>query len=286
MLTFANPKQYLEAAQYVYSGVLSKPYPLLLHTSPVKTNPLSLQLLKDGSVIKQFGNESRKDIVREMPRPSHGLLEACICAAYAAYAAYHYKKYQSLTQNELARVQLLLLFKEVGRTSPLKISKQERERSASEFEKYCKHHFLYTHSEELKQDVLTLKEMDEHKTQQNLISQLLSQAHTTVQTALQKNAGQSSEYLKSLLKEVGLLRACEGIYDKKLFDFYHGDNPNDKNMDVLWLLKSLAALDITHSTINEKNADINYRPIQVNDDIWFSPSAFYNIDNTEKAEKR
>ncbi len=283
MLTFVNPKQFLDAAQFVYIGVLSKPY--TLHTTPVKSHPLSLQLLKDGSVIKQFGIESRKNTVREMPRPFHGLVVACITAAYAAYVAYNYKKYQSLTQSELARVQLLLLFKEVGRTSPSKISKQERERSALEFEKYCKQHSTHIDPEELEQDVLTIKEIDELKTQQNLISQLISQADTTVQTALHRNAAQSCEYLKSILKEVGLLRACEGIYDKKLFDFYHGDSSNDKNMDVLLLLQTLAALDIKQPTFNEKNPVVEYHPIQVKNDIWFSPTAFYNTHATDKVVK-
>ncbi len=283
-LTFVNPNQFLKAALYVYSGALSKPY--TLHATPVKTHPFSLQLLEDGSIVKQFGNESRQDIVREMPRPLHGLLTACIAAAYAAYIAYGDKKYQSLTKEELARVQLLLLFKEVGRTSPLKISKQERERSATEFEKYCEHHSIYTHSEELKQDMLTLKEIDEHKKQKNLLSKLISEADKTIIAALTKSAEQCNEYLKSLLKEVGLLQACEGIYDKKLFDFYHGDSSNDKNRDVLLLLKTLAEHDISQPTLNEQNPDVKYAQIQVNNAIWFSPTAFYNLHGNEKVEER
>ncbi len=261
MLTYFNPQKFLEAAQYVYISSLSKPY-------------------------TAYSSTKQARLSTKIPRFENGILTSSIAAAMAAYLYYTDSHYQTLSFDAVSNVQLMLLFREVGRSAPQSISKKERVRSAKEFEKYCSINKIYNDSKLLHEDVLILENLDNQNKSLNLKEQLLRQAYDQVHNAITNGVPKDHEHLKALCDRIGLLTLSVGVITEKLLTYFQGDYVEEKKLDVILLLNSLAEVEINNVKLAAQRDIPEHILLPLEDRTWFSPTAFYNLVINDNSRNR
>ncbi len=151
---FLNKKDFLNAAQYVYKGILSQP------SSLEKVRDDTLYLLRNGEVQLRRKNEAvpaQSEIVKTLYHPQKSLAYFMIKVALVPLIVEFYaqvfpdapisKMLKTLSEEEITSVQRMLLFHEL-KQGPL------------EYFKYCNNHRLYHVEKNFYEDCLVLAKMD------------------------------------------------------------------------------------------------------------------------------